>query len=150
MLIIFILFITTVAYGAFVAGLKAGLIYNTFPLMGDSIIPHEIFYFKPLWSNLFINQATVQFIHRMLATLVLIITFIFVFHETRKIHKPDLKISLKILVTIVTLQFVFGIATILSKVNMIIATAHQAIALVILKSIIIVLYNFEKPKQQSK
>lgn len=52
--------------GAFVAGLDAGLIYNTFPLMGDQVVPEGMFTKTPLWKNFFENDTTVQFNHRYL------------------------------------------------------------------------------------
>ena len=53
--------------GGFVAGTHAGLTYNTFPLMGDYVVPPEIFLMQPWWKNFFYNMATVQFDHRLLA-----------------------------------------------------------------------------------
>ena len=49
------------------AGLDAGLIYNTFPLMADRWIPSDMWSFEPLWKNVFENPTAVQFNHRMLA-----------------------------------------------------------------------------------
>src|SRR5690349_3495907 len=57
----------TVAWGAFVAGLDAGLIYNTWPLMGGSFMPGEMWFLDPAWTNLVENHAAVQFTHRWLA-----------------------------------------------------------------------------------
>ncbi|MCX7343508.1 MAG: COX15/CtaA family protein, partial [Proteobacteria bacterium] len=59
----------TIVYGAFVAGLKAGLIYNTFPLMGGDWVPGEWNFYTPIWLNFINNEALVQFIHRLLAVL---------------------------------------------------------------------------------
>lgn len=61
----------TVLSGAFVAGNDAGRAYNTFPLMGDQLIPDEILEMQPIWRNFFENTATVQFDHRVLATTAL-------------------------------------------------------------------------------
>ena len=58
-------FITAMS-GAFVAGLDAGLIYNSFPKMGDFWVPPEILDFDPKWKNFFENSTTVQFDHRIL------------------------------------------------------------------------------------
>lgn len=59
----------TIIYGTGVAGLKAGLVYNTFPLMEEHWIPKEWCYQKPLWINFLMNPATVQWTHRLLASL---------------------------------------------------------------------------------
>ncbi|XP_063901573.1 cytochrome c oxidase assembly protein COX15 homolog [Zophobas morio] len=60
-----LVFITALS-GAFVAGLDAGLLYNTFPKMADQWIPAELLAFKPTWRNFFENPTTVQFSHRIL------------------------------------------------------------------------------------
>jgi cytochrome c oxidase assembly protein subunit 15 len=65
-----VLVVITALSGGFVAGLKAGLAYNTFPLMGGRWIPEGILAQSPAWRNFFENIATVQFDHRALATLV--------------------------------------------------------------------------------
>lgn len=58
-----------ILYGAFVAGLDAGMIYNEFPRMGYGFVPGEFWAMQPWWTNLFENHATVQFIHRCLGLL---------------------------------------------------------------------------------
>lgn len=55
--------------GAFVAGLDAGLVYNSFPKMGESWIPEDLFTFSPLLRNVFENPTMVQFDHRVLVSL---------------------------------------------------------------------------------
>ena len=56
--------------GAFVAGLDAGLTYNTWPKMADRWIPSDLMAYKPAWSNFFENPTTVQFDHRILVSSV--------------------------------------------------------------------------------
>ena len=53
--------------GGFVAGIRAGFAYNTFPLMNGALVPAEIFMLEPPWRNFFWNMATVQFDHRLIA-----------------------------------------------------------------------------------
>ena len=53
--------------GGFVAGIRAGFAYNTFPLMNGHVVPPELFMLEPWWRNFFSNMATVQFDHRLLA-----------------------------------------------------------------------------------
>ena len=57
---------TTALAGAFVAGLDAGLVYNSFPKMADRWIPQDLFVFEPKWKNFFENPTMVQFQHRVL------------------------------------------------------------------------------------
>ena len=59
----------TILAGGFVAGLKAGLTYNSFPLMDGALVPAGYAALRPVWLNLFENVAAVQFDHRLLATL---------------------------------------------------------------------------------
>lgn len=59
---------STVFMGALVAGLDAGLIYNTWPYMGEEIVPPDTMKMEPKWRNFFDNSTTVQFIHRFLET----------------------------------------------------------------------------------
>uniref|UniRef100_A0A1A9VK04 Uncharacterized protein n=1 Tax=Glossina austeni TaxID=7395 RepID=A0A1A9VK04_GLOAU len=70
------LIVIQIIFGAFVAGLNAGLIYNTFPLMDGQIVPEDLFFLHPIWLNIFENRATVQFIHRALALLILALVVI--------------------------------------------------------------------------
>ena len=78
-LALFALISTTIVSGGFVAGLKAGKIFNTFPKMGDDWFPPGLFGHEPLWRNFFENMTTVQFDHRVLAitTFVLVIAYWF-------------------------------------------------------------------------
>ncbi|MEM7617687.1 MAG: COX15/CtaA family protein [Pseudomonadota bacterium] len=72
--ITFLLTFLQIISGAFVAGLDAGLVYNSFPLMGDGIIPAEINYMSPWYVNIFDNPVTVQFLHRVMAFILLFFT----------------------------------------------------------------------------
>ncbi|MDH3749024.1 MAG: COX15/CtaA family protein, partial [Gammaproteobacteria bacterium] len=68
---------TTIISGGFVAGLKAGEIYNTFPMMGSSFIPPGLLALDPVWRNAFENLTTVQFDHRILAITTLFVVVVF-------------------------------------------------------------------------
>src|SRR5690349_7716882 len=59
--------------GGLVAGIRAGFAYNTFPLMNGRLVPAEILMIDPVWKNFFWNMATVQFDHRLLALVVVIV-----------------------------------------------------------------------------
>ena len=79
----FIIFLMVLS-GGFVAGLRAGLIYNTFPLMGDRFIPPDLFSLTPLWSNFFENMITVQFDHRIIAYILAVLIPVFWFRLRRR------------------------------------------------------------------
>ena len=96
-----------------VAKVAAGLAYNSFPTMAGQWIPEGLFAYAPLWRNFFENVTTVQFDHRVLATLLtaLIITF---WWSTRHISSPPrLRIGLNLLLAAMCLQVGLGIATLL-------------------------------------
>lgn len=66
--LIFSVNLTLLRTGAFVAGLDAGLVYNSFPKMADRWIPSDLFALEPKWKNFFENPTTVQFVHRILVS----------------------------------------------------------------------------------
>jgi cytochrome c oxidase assembly protein subunit 15 len=121
----------TIIAGGFVAGLKAGKIYNTFPMMGDYWFPPGMFALDPIWRNLFDNMATVQFNHRILA----ISTFVGVVVYWAKIRKTQLPARIarmtNALLHTATLQVVLGISTLLLMVPIFLASAHQAVAMLL-------------------
>ncbi len=111
----------TIFYGALVAGHKAGFIYNTFPLMEGQWIPSEWFYLKPLWLNFFENAATIQFIHRQLAYLVLISASLGIWMRW---ISPWYGMVLAV-------QLLLGVLTLLYNVPVFLGTLHQGWALIV-------------------
>ena len=134
------LILSTIIYGAFVAGMKAGWVYNTFPLMGGQVIPDELLFYAPWYENFFTNPVTVQFTHRVLAisTFVYVIWYVITTLKTQPIM--PLKHSLLILKAAVTLQFILGISTLVTQVQMDLAVAHQITALILLLAFTRVLF----------
>lgn len=131
----------TIVSGGFVAGLKAGKIYNTFPMMGDFWIPPGIFALDPTWRNFFENSTTVQFDHRLLA----LTTFIAVLLFWRTSKKSDLparsRPAVNALLHTVALQVVLGISTLLLSVPVILGVAHQAVAVLLFTISLYVLHS---------
>lgn len=122
--------------GALVAGLKAGLAYNTWPLMDGHIVPAGIALLQPWWENAFENAATVQFDHRMIAYLLAAIVL---WHATRVIRSADdeqMRLSACVLLLAVALQIALGIATLLLQVPLHLALTHQAVAMLVLAAAI--------------
>jgi cytochrome c oxidase assembly protein subunit 15 len=103
------LLVLQITYGAFVAGLKAGGIFNTFPLMGGSVFPPGGGSLSPWIRNLVENPATVQFIHRLLGTALFAFGLI-LWHRLRSEGRGGIGAELG---GAVTLQFVLGVFTIL-------------------------------------
>lgn len=116
-----ILVIITIFYGALVAGHKAGLIYNTFPLMEGQWFPSEWNHLKPLWRNFFENHATVQFMHRQLAILAFLSGCVGIWKQ--KIT-PWYGIA-------VLGQALLGIITLLHSVPILLGTLHQGWAVIV-------------------
>lgn len=133
--------IVTILSGGFVAGLKAGLIFNTFPLMGEQWIPDGLVSLSPLYLNFFENMVTVQFDHRVLAIstgMLLLVYWIF-----SKFHGFDRATtsSFNVVVLMVIVQITLGITTLLLHVPVWLAASHQAGALLLFTS---VLFNMHK------
>ncbi|MGB0575012.1 MAG: COX15/CtaA family protein [Alphaproteobacteria bacterium] len=126
----------TILWGAFVAGLDAGLAYNTFPLMGGRLVPEGILINTPWWLNFFENTAAVQFTHRVLA--IGTVSLILIYWATARNSVMD--ISVKKAVTILTVlalcQLALGIATLLTQVALPLGILHQLGALAVITSAI--------------
>ncbi len=136
--------ILTIFWGAYTAGLDAGLVYNEFPNMGAGLIPPDMWHLSPAWVNIFENIAAVQFTHRWLA----IFTAIFILGLwAHGAYKKQLSWPLNILAVLVFLQVGLGIATLLSGVSIHLAATHQAGAVLLLITMTILLY---KTKTQRK
>ncbi len=112
--IILLTVILQLIYGAFVAGTKAGFIYNTFPMMGDSFIPPNMGIQNPVWINLFENIVTLQFIHRSIAYLLSVMVVILWIYSLRNKLSTVLHKAIQLMMLIVLFQVVLGIITILN------------------------------------
>lgn len=110
--------------GALVAGLNAGLIYNTFPLMLGEVFPAEGFQMSPWYVNFFEDIPTVQFDHRWLAicTFVVIITTWFAARNAER----SLRWRATVVVVLALMQVSLGVSTLLLMVPVGLAAAHQA------------------------
>jgi cytochrome c oxidase assembly protein subunit 15 len=112
--VILLTVIVQLIYGAFVAGTKAGFIYNTFPKMGNSFIPSEMGTLEPAWLNLFENTVTLQFIHRCIAYVLTIMVIVLWIYSLRTKLQPALHSAVQLMMLIVLFQVVLGIITILN------------------------------------
>ena len=127
-----ILLFVMVLSGALVAGSRAGYAYNTFPLMDGRWIPPDLLALQPAWKNFVHNLATVQFVHRALAALivVLVLPLWWRVDTDRNLGERTHRWSTFLLVA-VALQVALGIATLLMRVPLVLAAAHQAVALIV-------------------
>jgi len=120
-----------VVTGGFVAGIRAGKAYNTFPLMNGAIIPPEIFMLDPWYLNFFNNMATVQFDHRLFAWVLAVLVPIFWWKAVRGGVEGRARILAYALFIALVLQIALGISTLLLAVPVTLGAAHQGGALVV-------------------
>jgi heme a synthase len=125
------LILLTLTAGAFVAGLRAGYIYNTFPLMAGGLAPAEYWQLAPWYRNWFENPAAAQFDHRLLAeTTWLAIAALWLYG--RRLDLPGrARAALDALFAMATLQAGLGVATLLLVVPLPVAVTHQAGAMLL-------------------
>jgi cytochrome c oxidase assembly protein subunit 15 len=131
----------TVVAGGFVAGLHAGLDYNTFPLMEGSLVPPGYARLDPFWRNLTENIAAVQFDHRLLATLTALSAVGVAVIGLRARARGILRAGLVALLAAVILQYSLGVATLLNAVPVGLAAAHQATAVVLLTAALLAYHS---------
>jgi heme a synthase len=120
--------------GALVAGLRAGLIYNTWPLIDGSLIPDaaRLMHDTPLWRNLFENALTVQFNHRIAAYALFLLAVLHAIDVARTVRRGPALTHALALAVLVTIQAALGILTLLWQVPIGLALAHQAGAILVL------------------
>ena len=120
--------------GALVAGLRAGYVYNTWPLIDGAFVPDaaRLFFNVPLWRNFFENTLTVQFDHRMLAYAILLCALLHAFDVAGTVKKGPALTGAAVLLGAVLLQVALGIATLLLHVPLPLALLHQATGLLVL------------------
>lgn len=121
-----------IVMGGFVAGLDAGFGYNTWPLMDGAIIPTGLGVMEPAWRNLFENALTVQFVHRMIAYVIVAFALVQAWLIARAGAGSELKRSSLIVFVAVLAQAGLGIATLLSGMHTGLALLHQGAALAVL------------------
>ena len=129
-----VLVIAQIYLGALVAGLRAGLVYNTWPAIDGGFVPTaaRLWYEDPWWRNLFDNTLTVQFEHRMTAYALLALAVLHAFDTLRSRAGAAVIGGACWLVVAIALQATLGILTLLNQVPIDLALTHQAVAIVVL------------------
>jgi len=126
--LLLVMMILQIGAGAFVAGLDAGMGYQTWPLMDGAVIPGGLFAMEPAWRNLFENALTVQFIHRGIAYLIVAYTAYLIWRRNSDGGFGGVHGWLPRIGAIVLLQVGLGVATLLMSVPIGLAVGHQALA----------------------
>ena len=121
-------------FGALVAGLRAGRVFNTWPLIDGAFIPSSarLFFEQPWWRNFFDNTLTVQFSHRMIAYTLVVVAVVHAIDAARSRTSPAIVSGALWIVAAMPVQVAIGILTLLNQVPIDLGLAHQAVAIVIL------------------
>ena len=135
---------TTATSGALVAGLRAGKVYNTFPLMAGQVVPPGYGQLAPWWRNLFENHGAVQFNHRVLA-IVTLLAVVTVWAAYRRAADRRLVARLHLMLAVVIGQLALGIATLLLAVPISLGVAHQGGAVVLMVVVLLALHAVAAP-----
>ena len=141
--ILFFLILLQVILGAFVSGLDAGKIYQTWPLMGHSLVPNDLILKN--FNNFFDfnNHSLVQFYHRNLAYLITIYIFILgIYIYKKKIKK--IYYSFNLMIFFLIIQVILGVLTLLSGLNIYLASAHQIGSVLLILGSINLYYSYIK------
>jgi len=129
-LAIALLVLLQIYLGALVAGLDAGLVFNTWPLIDGSLVPsaERLWFVTPAWRNLFENTLTVQFDHRMVAYAIWLAAMVHL-NDAWRVQREWRGAA--VLAVMVTLQAALGIVTLLYQAPLLLALAHQLLAILV-------------------
>ena len=140
-----LLVVLMIASGGFMAGTKAGFIYNTWPYMGADWAPEALWAMTPWWRNVFENPVTVQFIHRWLAVLVFVNVLLFVFAVRRSSDSVAISRTASLAGGLIFLQLILGVATLVYSVPTWLGVSHQGGALLVLGAIVVIWAGHLRP-----
>ena len=144
--IFLILIYTQIVIGAFVSGMDAGKIYNSWPLMGNTYYPNDNDFSNLLELSAFSNPSLVQFMHRNLAYMIGIF-YIFILYRVYRGKMHELYKSINFLGIVIFLQIILGIFTIIYGAHIYIAAAHQTSSILLVSSSIYFFYINKNPSQ---
>ncbi len=133
-----------IVYGAFVAGLRAGLVYNTFPKMGERWIAEGVMGMDPAWLSLLEHDVTIQFVHRWLGTALLFLVAALWLRVRAGRFALAQRASVAALMGLVALQYGLGVYTLLGQVPIVPAVMHQGCASLVLLAVVWVLHAFRR------
>ena len=135
-------------YGCLTSGLKAGVGYNTYPLMNGQFFPEDGLFFTPAWLNFFENPGTVQWTHRWLGITVTLSLLSWVARMWKSPQWKEMQNSILFLVFVIICQVLLGILNILWIVPVPLAAFHQFVAVILVASYFRIFYLL--PGSQSK
>ena len=123
--VISILIVIQITFGSLVAGLNAGLLYKTLPFLGGKLVLEDLLFMKPLWYNIIDNPVTVQFMHEVMATIILVVIV------TALLRLRLNFLSAYLLLICLFIQLTLGILTFIYNVPIVIASLHQVTAFIL-------------------
>lgn len=126
-----------IASGGFVAGTRAGFVYNTFPMMAGAWVPGGIWLLDPGWRNLFENVATIQFLHRVLALLVAAVVAGYWLRSLQSPRGDGARLTAHLMLLALGMQLALGITTLVYKVPVVLGAGHQAGAVALLTLVLV-------------
>ncbi|MBL4867337.1 MAG: COX15/CtaA family protein [Pseudomonadales bacterium] len=126
------LIILMIISGGFVAGTRAGLAYNTFPLMNGDFIPPNLYTLEPYWLNLFENITTIQFNHRMIAYLLILVIPPFCVFVRQATATRRCQRAAGFFMAMLAIQVTLGVSALLTSVPVFLGVAHQGGAILLL------------------
>ena len=129
---LFLIFLQIVV-GAFVSGMDAGKIYNSWPLMGENYFPNDSNFNELFMITALSEPSLVQFIHRNLAYLILIVYFVIIYFIISRKLENFYNVA-KFLGIVLLLQIFLGILTIISGAQIIVASMHQVSSILLISS----------------
>jgi len=139
-----------IIYGAFTSGLHAGQFDPTWPKMGNSWIAPEVTSMSPFWRNFLDGVAGVQFIHRYNAYVVVLLVFI-IWYKSRKLQLlPTQRNGINVLLSMVGVQFLLGVFTLIYSVPVVLGILHQTGAFLLFASTLFVLHQWELAASTNK
>ncbi len=138
--IFLVLVFIQIIMGAFVSGMDAGKIYNTWPLMGDSYFPNDNLFINLFKLSAFSDPSLVQFLHRNLAYII-VIFYLLIFYKIYKNKMNDLYKSINTLGFLIILQIILGILTVLYGAHIYIASMHQLSSIFLVSSSVYFFYT---------
>lgn len=143
-----LLILVQISAGAFVAGLDAGMGYNTWPLMDGALIPNGLWIIDPWWRNVFENAMTVQFMHRCIAYALTAYAVVLLWRQAGR-GFAGVAGWLPRLGVLLLLQVIIGIGTLVMQVPISMALGHQALAFLLLGATTAYLADLSRQKAQA-
>lgn len=117
--------------GSLVAALDAGLMWNTFPLMGDTLLPPGAYSHEVMWRSIFEDGTTAQFNHRLLALSILVLATWLLLTSEKSETTPSIRNPIRVLFSLIACQVMLGISTLLYLVPIWLGALHQAMAILV-------------------